>query len=95
MSSDTGVSRVVIDALTNFGGTCVGLASVGNPLKEPAVARAAARAGGGNLELVARFNKKVAMQQAVGASSSVNVSMIGETGVNCAIASNSSKTECK
>jgi hypothetical protein len=96
MSSDAGVRRVVIDGLTNFTGAGVGLASIGNPVQEAAAARAAAaRAGGGNLDVVARFDKQVTTQREVGASSSIKVSMVGDSSVDCAVDSNSSKAECK
>jgi hypothetical protein len=96
LSSDAGVSRVLIDGLTNFTGTGVGLASVGSPVQAALAARAAAaRAGGGNLDVVARFDKQVAAQREVGSSSSVKVSMVGDSSVDCATDGNSSKTECK
>jgi autotransporter-associated beta strand protein len=96
LSSDAGVSRVIIDGLTNFTGTGVGLASVRSPVQEALAARAAAaRAGGGNLDVVARFDKQLSLQRENGASSSVKVSMVGDSSVDCATDGNSSKTECK
>ena len=85
LSSDAGVSRVVIDGLTNFTGAGIGLASVGNSARDALAAReAAARAGGGNLDVVARFDKQVAMSREAGVSSSVKVSMVGDSKVDCA-----------
>jgi hypothetical protein len=95
LSSDAGVSRVIIDGLTNFTGTGVGLASVGSPVQEAlAASAAAARSSSGNLDVVARFDRQVTIQRD-GATSSVKVSMVGNSGVDCEAEDNASKTECK
>jgi hypothetical protein len=96
IGSDAGASRVIIDGLTNFTGTGVGLASVDSPVQAALAAReAAARSSSGNLDVVARFDKQVVKQREVSTSSSVSVSMTGDGEVDCANDANSSKTECK
>jgi hypothetical protein len=84
IGSQTGVTRVIIDGLTNFKGSGIGLASVGKPLEEEAAARAAAAsASGGNLAAAARFDKQVSIQREAGEFSKVRVSMLGDGEVDC------------
>jgi hypothetical protein len=95
LSSEAGVIQVIIDGFTNFTGPGVGLASVRFPVQEAADARAAAAAaGGGNLDVVARFDKQISMQRDAGSSSSVSVSMVGESKVVCT-EENPEAAECK
>ncbi|MBU3612044.1 autotransporter-associated beta strand repeat-containing protein, partial [Polynucleobacter sp. MG-27-Goln-C1] len=76
LGSATGVTRVVIDGLTNFTGTGVGLTAVGFPIQEAAAAAAAAAAaGGGNLTATAQFGKQFGMSRDISDESSVNVIM--------------------
>ncbi|WP_114652555.1 autotransporter-associated beta strand repeat-containing protein [Polynucleobacter necessarius] len=76
MGSATGVTRVIIDGLTNLTGRGVGLAAVGFPVQETAaVAAAAAAAGGGNLTATAQFGKQFVMNRDLSDASSVSVVM--------------------
>jgi hypothetical protein len=76
LGSDTGVTRVIIDGLTNFTGRGVGLAAVGFPVQEAAAAAAAAAAaGGGNLTATAQFGKQFVMNRDLSDVSSVSVVM--------------------
>jgi hypothetical protein len=96
MSSDTGVTRVIIDGLNNFAGQGIGLAAVSLPVQEAAAAAAAAAAaGGGNLSTTVKFDKQVTLRRDAGSSSSVSVMMDGaKTGVDCT-EENTQAVECK
>jgi hypothetical protein len=74
MGSATGVTRVIIDGLTNFTGTGIGLASVGFPVQEAASASSAA-SNSMNLENAAQFKQQVGSLRGQSDSSSVSVAM--------------------
>ena len=74
MGSANGVTRVIIDGLTNFNGTGVGLAVVGRPVQEAAAAAAAA-SNSTNLKAASNFSEQFTFTRNKSETSSVSVIM--------------------
>jgi hypothetical protein len=80
MGSEPGVVQVIIDGLTNFAGTGVGLAPIRFSLQEAAAARAAASASAassntGALDVTAQLRRQFEITRNKSDSASVQVSM--------------------
>jgi autotransporter-associated beta strand protein len=74
-TSESGVSRVIIDGRTNFTGGGVGGVSIGFPVQEAEAAAAAAAQSGGNTANVSKFVRQLALNRAYKDDSSVSVVM--------------------
>jgi hypothetical protein len=88
MGSDPGVVQVIIDGLTNFTGSGVGLAAVKFPLQEAAAARAAAASSTGALDAAAQLRRQFDLTLNKSDTARVRVSMekptTADSSVQCA-----------